>query len=158
MIFKKYCCFTGHRELPPASSAAFRQLQADLHKAVTDAVAEGYNVFISGGALGFDLLAAEEVLRQKIIRPELSLRLMIPYAGQSARYAARDKARYEALLLQADETHCLSEIYTRDCMFRRNERMVLHAERCIAYLRKGRGGTFMTVNMAQRKGIEVVLL
>ena len=57
----KTCCFTGHRRIPaddlPAVAAALRREVLRLCRE------EGITVFLSGGALGFDTLAAETVLR-----------------------------------------------------------------------------------------------
>ena len=67
-MIQKICAFTGHR--PPRipgghdeESPAFRQLYAAIEAAIRQAVAEGYTVFRSGGAMGFDLWCAEAVLR-----------------------------------------------------------------------------------------------
>lgn len=144
--------------MPHKDTQEYRSLLADLHQAVAKAISDGYNIFLSGGASGFDLLAAEEVLRQKYNHAQLALRMILPYVNQSARYSVSDAARYKELLAQSESVHYISEPYTRDCMFRRNERLIFHAELCIAYLRKSRGGTFMTVNMAKRKGIDIILL
>ncbi|MCL2695627.1 MAG: DUF1273 domain-containing protein [Clostridiales bacterium] len=158
MTPRKACCFTGHRELPKEGTPAYFQLRLALLHAVRDAIAEGFTVFLNGGASGFDLLAAETVLECRALDPLVELRVIVPYAGQADRYAFADKKRYRRILDEAAQVHVLSEKYFSGCMRARNERLVCHADRCIAYLRKPSGGTLMTVNMAVKKGIEVIYL
>jgi len=109
-------------------------------------------------AEGFDLLAAETVLECKMIDACVELRILVPYAGQPDRFPFADKQRYRRILAEATQVHVLSEHYYPGCMRARNERLVLHADMCIAYLHKRAGGTLMTVNMAAKKGIPITYL
>ena len=56
----KTCCFTGHRILSAEQSQA---LAGRIERAVRLLYARGVCYFGAGGALGFDMLAAETVLR-----------------------------------------------------------------------------------------------
>ena len=58
-------CFTGHRELPPVRSAAYRQLVKDTEAAIRRAFADGARRFYCGGAEGFDLLCGKLVLLER---------------------------------------------------------------------------------------------
>jgi uncharacterized phage-like protein YoqJ len=62
-------CFTGHRPEKLGGYDKTVGVNVDvckfLSEAVTLAVLKGYDTFISGGALGVDQWAADEVLRQK---------------------------------------------------------------------------------------------
>ena len=158
MIPRKLCCFTGHRELPDEGSQESFLLHKSLLRAVHDAIADGATGFVNGGACGFDLLAAEAVLECRKMNPLLELRILIPYAGQPTHFFSADKKRYARVLAEATHVHVMSEQYYTSCMRARNERLVLYADMCIAYLRKQTGGTLMTVNMAARKGIPIVYL
>ena len=158
MIPRKVCCFTGHRELPKEGTQALFYLRMTLLRAIQNAIADGVTGFVNGGAIGFDLLAAETVLECRSLDPNVELRILVPYAGQPDRFSFVDKQRYRRILAEATQVHVLSEPYYSGCMRMRNERLVLHADMCIAYLRKKTGGTLMTVNMAAKKGIPVVYL
>ena len=62
MITKsKVACFSGHRKLPQNCT----QLTADLETAIVSLIERGVIFFGAGGALGFDMLAEEAVLRLK---------------------------------------------------------------------------------------------
>ena len=56
---EKTVCFTGHRELPILQVSSIRQR---LRKTLEDLIEQGYCFFGTGGALGFDTIAAQTVL------------------------------------------------------------------------------------------------
>ena len=55
------CCFTGHR--PEKLQEPEDAVTAALEKEIRQAIADGFNVFITGMARGVDIWAAEIVLR-----------------------------------------------------------------------------------------------
>ena len=68
-------CFTGHRHLPPDKRNA---VAASLIRAIAEAYSNGYRRFMCGGALGFDTIAALQVLELKKVHPDIRLILVIP--------------------------------------------------------------------------------
>lgn len=76
--------------------------------------------FVTGGALGFDTLAAEEVLCQRKTHPNIRLHLMMPCKGQEKKWRLGDRMRYQRITRQADEVTCLAEEYYDGCMLKRN--------------------------------------
>ena len=149
------CCFTGHRDLPPAESPEYAALLRSLGSSVSDAIAEGCRHFLIGGAKGFDLLAGEWILAQKKVDPSVTLSVYIPHRGQEYAYPPKDRMRYEYLLLQADRVLYLSEAYYPGCMRERNRRMINDAQFCIAYVRRKNSGSAQTMKMAEAKGLTV---
>jgi len=154
------CCFTGHRpEFLPAfgneSTQEMQTLQYLLQRAISSAIEDGVTEFFVGGAQGFDTIAAECVLRERQNHPALSLHLALPGKNQTNGWSQRDKARYEQILRAANEVWYAAELCTPESMRRRNRYLVDHAGRCIAYLRRMRGGTLFTVNYALDSGIPV---
>ena len=63
------CCFSGYRpEKMPFRTYdpdAVQALEAALDRAVEYAVSQGYHTFLSGMAAGFDIWAAEAVIRAR---------------------------------------------------------------------------------------------
>lgn len=157
LVREKCCCFTGHRRIPPREGLLLRRrLRAEIAR-----LAEmGVDTFLAGGALGFDTLAAQEVLR---VRAEgalgVHLVLVLPCLGQESLWSQRDAAVYRALLRQADEVIYTGDVYTKGCMFQRNRYLVDHSAYCLCCLMDtGRGGTAYTVKYARDQGLTVVNL
>lgn len=145
-------CFTGHREMPEATSAEYRTIVRDTQNAIVAAIERGATDFYDGGAQGYDLLCAELVLLLKTRYPQIRLHLVLPYAG-----SARGE-RYAKVLEGADEVIELFSRYHRGCMMIRDRRLVEEGELCIAYLRKQEGGTYYTVTTARQQEREVILV
>ena len=154
------CCFTGHRpsalpDLGNEQKTGMRALTALLMRALERAVSDGYTAFYAGGALGFDTLAAEAVLRLKQDDPSISLHLALPGKDQTEGWSAVQLARYSAVLSGASSVWYAAERCSPGSMQRRNRYLVDHANRCIAYLRRMKGGTLYTVNYALDSGVAV---
>ena len=149
----KRCCFSGHRDLPYGNKEKIADI---LDKVVCDLSGKGYNEFISGGALGFDLLAAEVVLQKKRDVTNLKLIMALPCRGQELKWSAADKKRYEKVLENADEIIYVTEAYCTGCMQLRNKFMVENSSICIAYKTRRSGGTAYTVDYAKEKGLGII--
>ena len=145
------CAFTGHRRLPKAAEKPLRDL---LSRGIAYVYSEGVRDFYAGGALGFDMLAEEEVVCFRKSHPEVKLHLLLPHRGQAERWGFFEVRRYHRLLSEADSVSYLSDYYYDGVMRDRNQALVNAADVCIAYLVSG-GGTAQTVAMAKRKGIPV---
>jgi len=154
---EKCCCFTGHRRMSPQEDMRVRlRLRRELARMAD----RGIDTFLAGGAVGFDTLAAQEVLRAKgEFFPWLRLLLVLPCPGQEAKWNQRDAAVYRTLLRQADEAMYIAESYYKGCMLQRNRYLADHSAYCLCYLQDtDRGGTAYTVRYARAKGLEITNL
>jgi uncharacterized phage-like protein YoqJ len=112
------CCFTGHRR--------FRQGDAPIVQSRLSEILEflitcrGVRYFCAGGALGFDTMAAETVLRLKERYPHIRLILVLPCPEQSDRWPAADIETYERHKRQADRVVYAADRYFSGCMLVRN--------------------------------------
>lgn len=147
-------CFTGHRALGKADEAALSRLDELLRLLYT----RGYRDFLCGGALGFDLFAAEAVVRLRDLHPDVRLIFCLPCVDQSAKWKRADCSRYERLLYLSDETRVLSPRYYDGCMQVRNAYMVDRSYICVAYMTRLHGGTLSTVRYALKQDVPVVNL
>lgn len=100
---ERTCCFTGHRIIP---AQVVPQLKAELAQTVTQLIDQGVTQFVTGGALGFDTMAAEEVLRQRKAHPDIRLHLMMPCKGQEKKWRLSDRMLLPKDRPQADEVTC----------------------------------------------------
>ena len=130
------CCFSGYRiEKMPFRNEdcpAARELFAALDAAVAEAAADGCTRFLSGMSTGFDLWAAEAVLRARAALP-VQLLCAVPFDGQADRFPLEWKRRFNRCLLAADKVYALSRSYHAGCFAARNRFMVDASSRLICY-------------------------
>ena len=148
--------FTGHRSSPEEARAS---LANELDRVIAELYSLGADTFISGGALGFDLIAACRTARFRAENDGVRLVLALPCRDQTARWTDYDSLRaYKMLFSHADEVHYSDAFYTSDCMLKRNRYMVGRADACVAYCLRNSGGTAYTVRRAEEKHIPVINL
>lgn len=146
--------FTGHR-FYDFSQREF--IQERLTSAISEAYDHGIRNFISGFALGIDLMAAQLVQSLKCNLPGISLTAAIPFEGQAERYNIYDKRVYGRLLELADKVIVLSDCYYPRCFLDRDEFMVENASYLIAYYDgREKGGTYYTIKKARARGIPII--
>ena len=155
--FKQTCFFTGHRIVPEKNRKEITQHVVNLcTKLITE---ENVNVFIAGGALGFDTLAATEIIKLKKLYPHIQLYLYIPCINQSAKWKDRDVEIYNKIKELADEVKYIStQEYTSGCMQQRNRAMVNDAFYGIAYCNNTKSGTYSTICYARDKGRNISVI
>lgn len=148
--------FTGHRpeKLPWSSdddercTAFLNKLEAEIVRAYN----EGARYFLSGMADGVDLYAAEAVLRLSHRCPGMRLVAVFPFGrGDSAR-----KRRIAARAYMAVSLH---KAYVPYCFTERNMFLVRHSSRMICgFSGDAASGTAATMRMAEREGVDMVLI
>ena len=154
------CCFSGYRieKMPFATNdPRVDALTTALDRAITDAAAQGYTGFFSGMSTGFDLWAAEAVLRARETLP-IQLFCAIPFDHQADHYPSEWKRRFNHCLLAADRVFALSRNYHTGCYAARNRFMVDASSLLICYFDGKPGGTAQTVRMAKQSGLRIVNL
>ena len=149
------CCFTGHRFLPENEK---EKISLALESTVLSLIHSGYRYFGAGGALGFDTLAAQTVLRLRQSYPDIRLILVLPCVSQADKWPPADVAVYQEIMGQANKIVYTSHEYTAGCMFKRNRHLVDHSSVCICYLEKSTGGTAYTVDYARKRGLKIINL
>ena len=164
---KKACCFTGHRnrDLPfggNRNKQGMKCLVSSLQLFIENAVDDGYDTFISGMAEGIDLICAE-IVHNLITRKGFDIKLIcaIPYKNQGAIELSSPLDQYiYNLVIQDCETIYVSDKKSSDCYRKRNQFMVEHSSRIIGVVDsdKRRSGSFQTINMAKKAGLEQKIL
>lgn len=153
------CCFTGHRRVPKSEERVLLlKLAGEIRRLHEE---EGIDFFLAGGALGFDTLAAREVLNYRESEPSsVRLILVLPCLGQDSGWSEADSRIYQDFIRRADEVIYTGDIYSQACMHIRNRYLVKHSSVCLCYLKgnRYRSGTGNTVAMARKEGLEVINL
>lgn len=154
------CSFTGYR--PQKMPFGFNEDDprcVDFKKRLRDSIIvlilNGYSHFLSGGANGMDLFAAEAVLDLKEQYPWIMLEMVIPFEGQATKWTPDYQERHARLLARADMVTLISHEYTKKCMIQRNRYLVNNADRLFACYDGKPGGTAMTVDYAKEIGVPV---
>ena len=150
------CCFTGHRQIPGDRAEALAQKVCQTVQNLY--LDRGYNIFLCGGAIGFDQLAAEAVLRAREAFPAIRLYLCLPFHGHDAAWSPTQRSAFEKVRLAADAYTYLSEAYAEGVYHKRDRIMVNLSSLCVAYLNKRSGGTYYTVSYAYDRGREIINL
>jgi len=156
------CCFTGHRcqKLPwrfKESDLRCIEMKESTKAKIVAAIEKGYNTFISGMAIGFDMICAEIVLELRQIYP-IRLVCALPCKTQPDRWSSAYQERYHKILQQADSIHCDREIYSDTCMQERNEYMINHSSLVIALYNGLPGGTAKTLQYAKKQGLDIEVI
>ena len=147
------CCFTGHRVIPLGKRTA---LAAILDRRIAALFEVGFTEFRAGGALGFDMLAAERVLAFRESHPTCRLHLYLPCRDHDKGWSAHDRAALAEILEKADQVSYVREHYSADCMHARNRALVDGSDLCLAYLTANRGGTLYTCSYALKNGVHLI--
>lgn len=147
------CCFTGHRKLPASQMDTMVQKP---YEEITALIDQGVKNFISGGALGFDQIAASAVLAKREENKQIRLIMALPCRDQDKFWSATQREKYAQLVSECDEIIYVSDNYYDGCMKKRNRFMVDASAYCVCAYLYPRSGTMQTVRYAQAKGISVI--
>lgn len=149
------CFFTGHRRIAKSDENRVIML---LDSAIKEKIDMGICTFIAGGAVGFDMLAAEAVLRFRDENPDIRLCLYLPHKNHDVNWGRNDKQRLFDLIQSADEVRYISQKYSQTCMKERNLAMIRDAHYCIAWNTGVPSGTNSTVLKAKEVGCDIINL
>lgn len=152
---EKTCCFTGHRYILENKK---EEIKDKTKEEVIKLINKGVIYFGTGGAIGYDTIAAEIVLELKEIYSNIKLILILPCFDQTKGWKEEDIEKYCKIKKKADKVKVLSEMYYIGCMHARNRYMVDNSSYCICYCKKTSGGTFYTVNYALKNNINVIYI
>ena len=159
----KRCAFTGYRlaKMPfgfDENDPRCIEFKARLRDTIEALIGDGYAHFISGGALGMDMFAAEAVLELKEKYPWIVLEMVSPFDAQAARWNDEYRMRHDRLFDEADIVTATGQEYTKSCMFRRNRYLVDNADLLLAAYDGQPGGTAMTCEYAREMGLQIRLI
>lgn len=158
------CCFTGHRpqNLPwkfNEDDERCLKMKENLKKEIIKAIENGYTTFITGMAIGFDMISAEMVLELKKTYSYIKLIGAIPCKTQDKFWKKKDKQRYKTLLAKLNGIRCIYDNYIgRECMLERNRFMINNSSLVISLFNGTSGGTKNTLEYAKKQNLKIVIL
>lgn len=163
MNTNKTVMFTGHRSqnLPfgfDESNIKCLKLKQIIKTQLCDLIEnESATNFISGMAIGVDMICAEIVLELKKEYANISLECAIPCESQPNRWSESFQQRYYCILNECDKKTVLQKEYTSDCMYKRNKYMVDNSDIVMAVWNGTKSGTGYTVEYAKKKGRKILV-
>lgn len=155
-MIDKTCCFTGHRRL---NKSQLPEIKNNLTKEIMNLISRDVIYFGTGGALGFDTLAAQTVINLREKYKQIKLILIIPCKGQENKWNYKDQEVYENIKNNADKIVYLSEKYEDGCMLKRNRHMIDNSNFVIvAWDGRKMGGTYYTLNYARKLKKQIIFI
>jgi uncharacterized phage-like protein YoqJ len=150
-IRMKACCFTGHRDLPKGEA---EQLTEKAKALILLLIQEGFTEFRVGGAVGFDMIMAELLLRLRDEKKqEIRIISVIPFPSWRAKWSSEEIRRQNVILEKSDEVIFVRQHYCQGIYMIRNRALADGAQVCIAYCNRPKGGTAWTVRYAKQNGL-----
>ena len=153
------CAITGHRpnyfkfgydeEHPDCIKlklAILRQIELFYHS--------GFTRFLTGGALGVDMWAAEIVIELMGLHKDMEFYCVIPYEEQAARWSPPQRERYYTILSRSTRNILIGAQYTGYCYSKRNRYLVDNSDILMAVYDAAetkKSGTRSTVEYAHKK-------
>ena len=162
MMDMKTCAFTGHRpeKMPwgkDENGPLGIEFKFRLREALEYLIGQGYTDFLSGGARGFDMLAAEYMLNLRDRdRNRIRIISVLPFPGYTAAWAEEDRRRQEEIMRRSDKIVWVSPENRRGVYLERDRKLVDGSAYCICYCHRTTGGTAYTVRYARKQGIPVM--
>lgn len=149
------CCFTGYRpnKFPfefEENNPKYRLFLSRVADFIKLAEKNGVTTFYTGMAMGFDIVAAEQVTLLKASNKNIRLIAVIPFSDQENFYPNDWKDRYYELLKDCDEVITLNDRYLKWAYDQRNRYMVDRSRYVITFFDGKKGGTMNTLNYADR--------
>lgn len=156
----KRCAFTGYRpqKMPwgfDEKDPRCIQFKAMLRATIETLIEQGYTHFLSGGAMGMDMYAAEIVVALRRQYPQITMEMVSPFDQQAEKWTPELKARHDRLFDQADVITAVSQAYTKSCMLKRNRYLVVNADLLLAAYDGQPGGTKMTIDIAKEMHVPI---
>lgn len=166
----KKLAITGHRPMGLNKVMKYGDLEDEsylsycdlINSLILDYAKEGFDHYITGGAIGVDMDFAESFIYLKDFFPILKnvkLEVAIPCDNQDAKYRERDKERYKTILNNADKITKVGTVYTFSCMQKRNMYMVDNSDKVLAFWNgEEKGGTWNTIQYARKIGKDIEII
>lgn len=118
---------------------------------VTLLVSKGFKYFGTGGALGFDTIAAQAVLSVKETHPEVKLILVLPCENQTKYWKQQDIDVYNDIKLRADKVKVLVPHYYNGCMQKETDTSLIVVLLAFAFWQSTRAARHILLIMQNKR-------
>ena len=150
------CCLTGHRVIPPGEE---KKIMVRARYIILRLIREkNVRFFGVGGAVGFDMLAAEYLLDLKAHREhQLRIISVLPYPAwrETEDWTDALRLREEHILRACDKVVYVRQEYEKNVFLLRDRKLVDGSAYCVSYCNRPHTGTAYTVKYALDHGVKV---
>ena len=150
------CCLTGHRIIPPGEE---QKIMVRTKNILLRLIREkNVRYFGVGGAVGFDMLAAEYLLHLKAHKEhQLKIIYVLPYPDwrETEDWTDALRLREDYILRCSDKVVYVRPAYEKNVFLLRDRKLVDGSAYCVSYCNRPRTGTAYTVCYALKHGIKV---
>lgn len=156
----KTVAFTGHRPNKLGGYTWNKSFVALYKKEIAFLIEEGYNTFISGGAMGIDMYAWQAVHELQKHKEYSFIKniLYIPCPEQANKWSREYQEYHKYMVKNSNHVQIIESKYSITCMNARNKAMINKANLLVAYWNGSGGGTRNAINYAHKKNVQVVNL
>jgi uncharacterized phage-like protein YoqJ len=162
----KVCSFTGYRTQKlnaclAHGSLTLADIEAVLKREMLSMLDRGFNKFLSGMAIGADMMFARLALE---LRDEYSSMLVkfvsvVPCLEHDNGWNLNDRLLCRRIIAEADENVLVSNThYFKGCMAKRNRYLVDRCDELLAVYDGQHGGTMQTINYAKGLGRKITMI
>ena len=150
------CCLTGHRVIPPGEEKKIMvRAQNILLRLIRE---KNVRYFGVGGAVGFDMLAAEYLLELKAHRErQIKVISVLPYPAwqETEDWTDALRLREDRILRACDKIVYVRPEFEKRVFLLRDQKLVDGSAYCVSYCNRPRTGTAYTVKYAMDHGVKV---
>lgn len=147
------CCFTGHQDIPLCDEQKIITRVRYLLQPLMD---QGVIYFGVGGAVGFDMIVAEYLLRLRDqYRKNIKIISVLPFPDWRNGWPEELRHRQDEIMRRSDKVTFVSSEYSKGVYLLRDRKLVDGSAYCISYCHRRTGGTAYTVRYAMKKGLTV---
>jgi uncharacterized phage-like protein YoqJ len=143
--------FTGHRSY-------HHEAAIELDLCVARLYDEGARTFRVGMAEGFDIAAAEAVIRLRKSYGDIRIEAYVPFPSFAKNFSSVDSIRYKAIIAECDSVTYAMESYNSSAFMLRNDILVADAQVVVAWWDGSRSGTGYTVGRARSNKSRIINL
>lgn len=150
------CCLTGHRIIPPGEEAKIRvRMRNIILRLIRE---KNVRYFGVGGAIGFDMMAAEYLINLKHHKEQqIKIISVLPYPGwrDTSDWTDALRLRQDWILRFSDKVVYVRPEYEKSIYLLRDRKLVDGSAYCVCYCNRPRTGTAYTVKYALNHGVKV---
>ena len=150
------CCLTGHRVIPPGEE---KKIMVRARNILLRLIREqNVRYFGVGGAVGFDMMAAEYLLDLKAHKEHrLKIISVLPYPAwrETEDWTDELRRREENILRACDKVVYVRPEFETGVFLLRDRKLVDGSAYCVSYCNRPRTGTAYTVKYALSRGVKV---